>query len=99
MDTKELICPSCGTRLEEVRKSGFLGCADCYKQFAPYLAGALRRIQIQTSYRGKRNGRLADTAQLTEALENARDQATGEKRFLDAEQLDRQRNAWREVDG
>jgi protein arginine kinase activator len=32
------VCPACGLRLEELSRSGQVGCADCYRHFAPALA-------------------------------------------------------------
>ena len=52
---KDLCCPHCGRTEKELKESGGrLGCADCYKSFAPILDGVFARVQRGKIHVGKR---------------------------------------------
>lgn len=42
---EEYICKSCGTTCDEFLDSGFVGCSDCYREFAPIIMPVIRRMQ------------------------------------------------------
>jgi protein arginine kinase activator len=46
-------CPRCGMAREEFRKSGRLGCSDCYKTFMAELAAAIKAMHHSTQHVGK----------------------------------------------
>lgn len=46
-------CPSCGTRLGDFRRTGLLGCADCYSAFREELIPTVRYIQWEVKHEGK----------------------------------------------
>lgn len=46
-------CPYCGLRLERFRKTGRLGCSQCYVSFEPHLRNLLRRLHGGTQHVGK----------------------------------------------
>ena len=46
-------CPFCGTTAPEFRKSGRLGCSQCYSHFEPQLRKLLRRVHGSTQHAGK----------------------------------------------
>ena len=46
-------CPRCGMILSDFRKSGRLGCAGCYRAFAPVLRPMLRQIHGTARHLGK----------------------------------------------
>lgn len=46
-------CPYCGTAPSDFRKTGRLGCSQCYPHFAPQLRGLLRRVHGSTQHIGK----------------------------------------------
>jgi protein arginine kinase activator len=48
-----LMCPSCGLTYEGFRKSGRLGCAQCYASFARRLQSLIKRVQGGTQHVGK----------------------------------------------
>lgn len=49
---RRTVCASCGIRLEEVRKSGRVGCPGCYDSFREELAAFLQRRGRKGPYRG-----------------------------------------------
>jgi protein arginine kinase activator len=49
----ELKCPRCGFSQADFKKSGRLGCPDCYKTFAEGLAGLLKTMHKGTRHTGK----------------------------------------------
>ena len=53
----ELECPSCGWKSEDLRKSGKLGCQECYRTFGEMLKNALKNMHRGTMHVGKSPGR------------------------------------------
>lgn len=52
-DEKSRECPSCGATLESFRKTGLVGCADCYIEFRTEIFNSLRYCQWDAVHRGK----------------------------------------------
>lgn len=46
-------CPFCGTSALDFRRTGRLGCSQCYVHFAPQLKPVLRRVHGATQHVGK----------------------------------------------
>ena len=49
----DLHCPTCGYTQADFKKSGRLGCSDCYTVFAEGLEGLLKGMHKGTQHRGK----------------------------------------------
>ena len=49
----ELACPTCGFTQADFKKSGRLGCPDCYTTFAEGLGGVLKTMHKGTRHAGK----------------------------------------------
>ena len=47
------VCPTCGISLNEISRSGMMGCADCYDTFRDYLRRLLPRISGNKVHTGK----------------------------------------------
>lgn len=47
-------CPDCGTTLEDIDRSGLLGCPYCYTAFKEYLS---RHVRMRGTFAGKIPGR------------------------------------------
>lgn len=56
-------CDCCGADIEEISRTGRVGCGNCYKTFAKELAPTLIRIHGRTTHLGKRPD-TAETAEL-----------------------------------
>ena len=74
----DYICPSCGTTGDEFLKSGYVGCADCYKEFAPIIMPVIKRMQGDVIHLGKspngiENSVSDEYARLTRELQRAKD--------------------------
>jgi len=54
----KVACTSCGLTYEEFRRSGRLGCSDCYISFKKYLASLLKKIHGSSQHLGKAPTRL-----------------------------------------
>jgi len=61
----EIKCPRCGFTQADFKKSGRLGCPECYKTFAEGLEGLLKTMHKGTRHAGK----------VPEALRESREQA------------------------
>lgn len=46
-------CPYCGTTIEDFRKTGRLGCPQCYPHYEAQLRPLLRRLHGSTQHVGK----------------------------------------------
>ena len=46
-------CPNCGTTLEDFRRTGLLGCAECYQIFREEVFAAARHVQGKIHHEGK----------------------------------------------
>ena len=49
----EPVCPHCGWTLQKFRKSGYLGCPECYDAFETQIAGMLKNIHRGDHHTGK----------------------------------------------
>lgn len=43
-DTQHLVCTSCGSTIESIKKSNRIGCADCYSTFSASIKGVIESI-------------------------------------------------------
>lgn len=50
---KSKVCPSCGATLDDFRKTGLVGCVDCYTAFRTEIMNSLRYCQWGTQHTGK----------------------------------------------
>ena len=53
-EKRALHCRTCGLTYHEFKESGFLGCPECYADFAPQLTELLTRIHGNCLHAGKR---------------------------------------------
>ncbi len=53
-------CPSCGMTLAEFRKTGLVGCADCYTAFREELLPTVKGVQGKLRHTGKDPVRTLD---------------------------------------
>jgi protein arginine kinase activator len=67
-ETATAVCPSCGASYDDFKKTGRLGCAECYRAFKARLSGVLRNIQGADTHEGKIPAKsAAEAAPLREA--------------------------------
>ena len=52
-EKSELVCPVCDWTAEKLKKSGRLGCGNCYKVFASLLADPLKNMHRGSAHLGK----------------------------------------------
>lgn len=52
-DEFDLTCPKCLTRYAEFRRTGMLGCAECYKAFHEPVEELLKRVHGNTQHNGR----------------------------------------------
>lgn len=52
----EKVCNICGTKFEEFKKSGFLGCSNCYNTFKDDLRPIILNLHGSMKHTGKRKG-------------------------------------------
>lgn len=50
---KEIVCSSCGLTYNEFKRSGKLGCSDCYKDFKVVLEPRIKSLQAGIKHVGK----------------------------------------------
>ncbi len=64
----ELRCPHCGFTQADFKKSGRLGCSECYVTFAEGLEGLLKTMHTGTRHVGKVPAALQQTRELADRL-------------------------------
>ena len=50
---KEIVCSNCGLTYNEFKKTGRLGCSDCYKEFKVVLEPRIKSLQAGVKHIGK----------------------------------------------
>jgi protein arginine kinase activator len=60
--SRGLMCPNCGFSQSDFKKSGRLGCSECYGVFHESLEGLLKAMHKGVSHTGKRPGQPPQTA-------------------------------------
>ena len=86
----ERACPRCHMRRADFRKTGRLGCADCYEAFAEELGPMLHNMHRANQHTGKIPARESKRVQSTAeaaALRKALEKAITEENFEEAAQL------------
>ncbi len=82
--SQTLKCPHCGFSQADFKKSGRLGCAECYDTFAEGLEGLLKTMHNGTKHIGKAPAGMRQTRNLTERiklLQKKLDKAVAEENF------------------
>jgi protein arginine kinase activator len=85
-----LKCPSCGFSQSDFKKTGRLGCADCYTTFAEGLEGLLKSMHKGTKHVGKVPQLLQQSQECAEklaALQKKLDKAVAEEDYEQAAML------------
>ena len=59
VETEALKCSSCGLRYQDFKKTGRLGCGECYTNFNKYLLPLLKKIHGSIRHVGKAPYKLA----------------------------------------
>jgi protein arginine kinase activator len=86
----ELRCPKCGFTQADFKKSGRLGCSECYHTFAEGLGGLLKTMHKGTRHVGKAPEVLResrDIAERVKALKKKMERAIEEEKFELAAEL------------
>lgn len=94
-------CAVCGTTYEDYERTGLLGCAACYDVFKDELIPSILRIQGKTEHVGKRGGKSDDlllNVKLKE-LQKKLEEALRDKRFGEADAINRQINSIKKLGG
>jgi protein arginine kinase activator len=84
-------CPFCGTKMEDFKKTGRLGCSHCYVVFEPHLKSLVRRLHGGTQHVGKvylpPDPSMADRHERLAGLRRKLDKAVESEDFERAAQL------------
>lgn len=67
---EEKKCPVCGTTVSDFKRTGKLGCGECYKTFRPVMAEALKQIHSNSRHSGKIPSRSSDDLKKKRELES-----------------------------
>lgn len=86
----ELKCPRCGFTQADFKKSGRLGCPECYRTFSEGLSGLLKTMHKGTRHVGKTPEALrssSENANRLKALQKQLEKAIESEKFEEAAQL------------
>lgn len=87
---REVHCDICGISFDDFRKTGKLGCANCYRVFRENLSPILRRLHGSTDHTGKVPVKLSECIRTTDELEKLRSElavAIGDEQYEKAAEL------------
>jgi len=82
----ELKCPRCGFTQADFKKSGRLGCPECYHTFAEGLGGLLKTMHKGTRHAGKAPEALRQSRDLSDRLKTLQTKLTKAIKDKDFEQ-------------
>ena len=68
-------CDTCGSTLDDIKRTGKVGCADCYDTFFSELMPTIRNVHGNTQHKGKRPGAIEYTVNEDERGEKASNDA------------------------
>ncbi|HXB60135.1 MAG TPA: UvrB/UvrC motif-containing protein [Candidatus Acidoferrales bacterium] len=85
----ELKCSRCGFTQADFKKSGRLGCPECYKTFSEGLSGLLKTMHKGTRHVGKapETMRISENADRLKTLQKKLEKAIESENFEEAAQL------------
>ncbi len=66
-------CPVCGFTQADFKKTGRLGCSECYQTFSESLGSLLKAMHKGTHHTGKMPATLARRKEVTERMKNLQD--------------------------
>lgn len=81
-DTVDVVCKECGTTLVDFKKTGRLGCSNCYKVFKASILPVLKGIHLNVLHTGKRPGERVEIDFTKEQVNEIKDKKTELKREL-----------------
>lgn len=88
-------CSQCGTDLNRVFKTLFVGCPNCYKEFGEQLMPVIKNVQNATAHVGSAPAGMLTKSEI-EKLQEQLQLAIKEERFEDAAVLNRRIKALKE---
>ncbi len=94
----ELECPACGFAQADFKKSGRLGCSDCYATFAEPLVGMLKQMHKGTQHVGKVPKALRQEMDFTKQRQQLEKQLSKAIQTEDYEQAAKLRDQMKELD-
>ena len=63
---ESIICPKCGTTSDDFLETGYVGCPNCYKEFASIILPAVQKMQNAVQHVGKLpDGTAKEQSELT----------------------------------
>ncbi len=72
-ETAATKCPVCGFTQADFKKTGRLGCSECYRTFSDHLGNLLKAMHKGTRHTGKLPMRIARQHELTERMQGLQD--------------------------
>ncbi len=83
-------CPVCGFTQADFKKTGRLGCSECYETFEGHLGNLLKAMHKGTRHTGKQPARLVRHHQMTERMKGLQEdllKAVRDENYEDAANL------------
>ena len=78
-------CPNCGLTYQDFKKTGRLGCGQCYSSFEKFLAPLLKRIHGSAQHSGKTP---LKTPRLVKAMDQLQQLRAGMQRAIEMEEFE-----------
>ncbi|MGN1347602.1 MAG: UvrB/UvrC motif-containing protein [Acutalibacteraceae bacterium] len=97
-------CEKCGSSFNDIVKSGYVGCSECYRKFYDKLLPSIQRIHGKALHNGKKPVNIVDSSErptkesLIERLSKQMEEAVQSQNFEEAAALRDKINSLKEGD-
>ncbi len=91
-------CPVCGHTYEDFRRTGKIGCGECYNTFRSPIEQTLSRIHTDTSHKGKIPSKSGEALKLKRKYETLKEELAAAVRNEDYETAAKLHKQIREIE-
>ncbi|MDY3030321.1 MAG: UvrB/UvrC motif-containing protein [Clostridia bacterium] len=96
---EEKRCPVCGRTFSEFRRTGRLGCGECYRTFRPAMRETLRQIHSNSRHNGKIPSKSGEELKKKRQLEDLKEKLRDAVKHEDYETAAALHKQIREMEG
>ncbi len=91
-------CPVCGHTYADFRRTGKIGCSECYNTFREPIAQTLRQIHTDTAHKGKIPSKSGEELKLKRRYESLKEELAAAVRNEDYEKAAKLHKQIREIE-
>ena len=73
LEPREAVCEVCGMSYEDFRKTGKMGCNNCYRNYGEKLKPILKRLHGNSEHTGKAPARISKSREVSKEIEKLKE--------------------------